>query len=82
MGIITDELEVMTDVELENFLDTTITLTWREYDLSLERARQNGLQTGMEIGRINERARLQSERLKGNLQICHDITERLEAKIL
>jgi len=80
--VLTDELEIMADAETEKFLDTTITMSWREYDLSLERARQNGLQTGMEIGRINERDRLKSERLYGNLQICSDITERLEAKIL
>jgi hypothetical protein len=53
MGIITDELEIATDEEHEKFLDTTITMTYREFDLSLERARQSGLKTGMEVGRLN-----------------------------
>lgn len=60
----------MDEAEYQKFLDSTITLTWREYDLSLERARQSGLTVGMLVGRQNATFEAESQGLKASLKTC------------
>lgn len=66
-AIVTDEPEIMTATETEKFLDSTVTMTYREFDEACECARQSGLQIGMEIGRIN--AEFEGNRIKSDAVI-------------